>query len=413
MSNPFVIEAPIGWKKVPMWTIATRKDRKGYPDAELLSVYREYGVIRKRDRDDNHNVESEDLGNYKFVKKGDLVLNKMKTWQGSLGVSPYEGIVSPAYFTCELSEDVYAPFIHYLLRSQPYIAMYGAASKGIRVGQWDLPFEEFRDLPVLLPDVEVQQKIAVYLDRSISKIDLTVELITRLGIELRELRASVIDSLFPFAGVKGFEDIRENAELSGWQVCALGRLGKRVSHKGFSHLESLSVYLNLGVIPRSSRNDNKNELGADMSNYQRVQKGDLVFNKLRTWQGGFGVAQQEGIVSPAYFVFRFNEDKVIPEFIDLLLKSPIFLSEITRFTKWMPPSQFDTSWDDLKSLVCSFPSISEQEIILEKSKIVEQVRSLEKELTFLLGRVEELKSAIITHAVTGRLESGAEGMNTL
>jgi type I restriction enzyme S subunit len=160
-----------GWKTVPMWSIATRKDRKGYAEAELLSVYREFGVICKSDRDDNHNVESEDLSSYKFVKRGDLVLNKMKTWQGSLGVSKFEGIVSPAYFVCELSTDVHGPFIHYLLRSKPYIAMYGAASKGIRVGQWDLPYEEFRDLPVLLPPIEEQRRIADYLDEQKIQMD--------------------------------------------------------------------------------------------------------------------------------------------------------------------------------------------------------------------------------------------------
>jgi type I restriction enzyme S subunit len=103
MSALFTLKTPAGWKSVPMWVISTRKDIKGYPEAELLSVYREFGVIRKSDRDDNHNVESEDLSNYKYVNKGDLVINKMKAWQGSLGVSPYDGIVSPAYFVCKLS----------------------------------------------------------------------------------------------------------------------------------------------------------------------------------------------------------------------------------------------------------------------------------------------------------------------
>ena len=50
-------------------------------DLELLSVYREYGVIKKNSRDDNHNIESEDLSNYKSVYKGNLVLNKIKMWQ--------------------------------------------------------------------------------------------------------------------------------------------------------------------------------------------------------------------------------------------------------------------------------------------------------------------------------------------
>lgn len=192
-----VFDVPKGWNCVPIWTIATRKNRKGYSDAELLSVYREFGVIKKSDRDDNHNVESEDLSTYKFVKKGDLVLNKMKTWQGSLGVSPYEGIVSPAYYVCELDQNVYGPYIHYLLRSAPYIAMYGSRSKGIRVGQWDLPYEEFREIPVLLPPIEEQLRIADLLtDVLDNKINIIVKSIKHYQTLIEELWISSTTELF-------------------------------------------------------------------------------------------------------------------------------------------------------------------------------------------------------------------------
>lgn len=174
MKSLFELDVPQGWTSAPLWTIATRKDRKGFPDAELLSVYREYGVIKKSDRDDNHNVASEDLSAYKLVKKGDLVLNKMKTWQGSLGVSDFDGIVSPAYYTCELSNKIHPKFIHFLMRSKQYVAMYGAASKGIRVGQWDLPYEELREIPVLLPPKDVQLTIATYLQSETRQIDFVI-----------------------------------------------------------------------------------------------------------------------------------------------------------------------------------------------------------------------------------------------
>ena len=193
-----------------MWTIATRKDRKGYPEAELLSVYREYGVIRKSDRDDNHNVESDDLSSYKFVRKGDLVLNKMKTWQGSLGVSPYDGIVSPAYFTCELNKNVHGPYIHHLLRSQPYIAMFGAASKGIRVGQWDLPYEEFREIPVLLPPVEEQRWISEYLNENIETMDSLIAARKKQIKSLIEERVSNITRIVS----GGFESTSEVGKLN-------------------------------------------------------------------------------------------------------------------------------------------------------------------------------------------------------
>jgi type I restriction enzyme S subunit len=232
-----------------MWSIATRKDRKGFPDAELLSVYREYGVVRKADRDDNHNVESDDLSNYKYVKKGDLVLNKMKTWQGSLGVSSFDGIVSPAYFTCELSREVHGPFIHYLLRSKPYIAMYGALSKGIRIGQWDLPYEEFRDIPVLLPPLEVQKQIARFLDVQVFRINEMIdEKKKQLKINSELVRTNLYQSFVNEIGKNGSYQL-PYLDKKVHNHCYFGNLfdvslGKMVQPEPKSELDIFLPYLN-------------------------------------------------------------------------------------------------------------------------------------------------------------------------
>ena len=65
---------------------------------QLLSVYRDYGVVPKSSRDDNFNKPSDDLSTYQLVEHGDLAINKMKAWQGSVAISQCRGIVSPAYF---------------------------------------------------------------------------------------------------------------------------------------------------------------------------------------------------------------------------------------------------------------------------------------------------------------------------
>lgn len=159
------------WKTVPFWTVARRVERTGVPDARLLSVYRDWGVVPKDSRDDNFNRASEDLSNYKIVHPGDLVLNKMKTWQGSLGVSDYNGIVSPAYFVCELGPSVNGRYLHHLLRSQAMIAAFRANSKGIRPNQWDLPYEVLHDIPLPMPPLEEQRRIADFLDDRVARID--------------------------------------------------------------------------------------------------------------------------------------------------------------------------------------------------------------------------------------------------
>ncbi|MFM6209294.1 hypothetical protein, partial [Planktothrix sp.] len=128
-------EIPEHWQRSSIRGVTRSVAQRNRPDLPLLAVYRDYGVIYRDSRDDNHNTIPQDLSNYKVVKPGNLVLNKMKTWQGSLGVSEFEGIVSPAYIICEVSTDVHSGFLHYLLRCYRYIFIYNKISYGVRVDQ--------------------------------------------------------------------------------------------------------------------------------------------------------------------------------------------------------------------------------------------------------------------------------------
>lgn len=152
-----------------------RKEPRNPGNVQVLSVYREYGVIPKDSRDDNHNVTSEDTSKYKYVKPGNLVINKMKAWQGSLAISEYEGIVSPAYFIYHFIDDVFnKKYFHYLIRSC-YKDEFRRISTGIREGQWDLPSRDFENELVLIPLKNEQDDIVNYLDSKCSEIDAIIQ----------------------------------------------------------------------------------------------------------------------------------------------------------------------------------------------------------------------------------------------
>lgn len=157
------------------------------------------------------------------------------------------------------------------------------------------------------------------------------------------------------------DDIKRPA---GWACTPFGRVARRVQESGRPDLEPLSVFLGAGVIRRYSREDNHNRLGEDMSKYLVVQPGDIVFNKLRTWQGGLGASQHEGIVSPAYFVCRPSPD-FDSRFLQYLLLSSAYLQELTRLSKWQPPSQFDIGWEQLKLLAVMSPPFVDQRTIAD------------------------------------------------
>ena len=154
---------------------------------QVLSVYREYGVIPKDSRDDNHNVTSEDTSNYRYVRVGDFVINKMKAWQGSMAISDYEGIVSPAYYVYEFSDEHFdRKYFHYLLRNKMYATEFLRVSGGIRVGQWDLSAYDFENTMVPMPPIKEQKKIAAFLDTKSTEID------SLIGEKKRQLE--VLDS---------------------------------------------------------------------------------------------------------------------------------------------------------------------------------------------------------------------------
>ncbi|AFC26847.1 restriction endonuclease subunit S [Saprospira grandis] len=189
-------EIPESWEVLKIRDLMQLKSDKGHPDYEVLSVYREYGVIPKSSRDDNHNATSLDTSTYKAVKPGDFVINKMKAWQGSMGVSNYKGIVSPAYITCEVdTSKIYSRYLHNLLRCKKYISEYNRISYGVRIGQWDIRFEDFKQLPLLLPPMEEQIFISNIIDEVVSKTARAV-LDQRKGIKaLREYREVLIDEV--------------------------------------------------------------------------------------------------------------------------------------------------------------------------------------------------------------------------
>ena len=173
--------------------ILTSAAERNRPDLPLLSVVREKGVIL-RDLDnpeDNHNIVPEDLTNYKVVHQGQFVMNKMKAWQGSYGVSPCEGVVSPAYFIFDI-KGVDGIFFHSAVRSRAYVPFFNQASDGVRIGQWDLAPEQMREIPFLVPPPEEQAAIVRFLDHADEQIQRYIASKERLIALLEEERQALV-----------------------------------------------------------------------------------------------------------------------------------------------------------------------------------------------------------------------------
>ncbi len=212
---PASVSWPKDWRNVPLWALFDRVKDVGHPDEEMLSVYREHGVVKKSSRDDNINQTAEDRNIYQLIHEGWLVVNRMKAWQGSVGISPLKGIVSGHYLCFRPKHGEDPRFLNWLLRSDAYTHEYARMSRGVRPGQIEIDNDELRALRVLLPPLEEQRRVACFLDSETARMDDLYKLAIRTADLLSERRQALIT-----AAVTGEIDVTtaQGLKLTGGAV---------------------------------------------------------------------------------------------------------------------------------------------------------------------------------------------------
>ena len=187
---------PKHWGLYPLRKYLNVNSKRNMPNAQLLSVTREEGVIVRNteSKEENHNFIPDDLSNYKYVRKGQFVINKMKSWQGSYGVSNFNGIVSPAYFVYDLNYPN-TTYFSMAIRSKMFSPFFSKYSKGIRIDQWDLVPEALKIIPFLEPPVEEQIEIVEYLGNLIPKIESKISNCQRQITLLQERKQIIINEV--------------------------------------------------------------------------------------------------------------------------------------------------------------------------------------------------------------------------
>lgn len=400
-------EIPREWEVFRIKEMFKNKSVKGFPDERVLSLYRDLGVVYKDSRDDNHNVTSEDTSSYKLVDEGDFVLNKMKAWQGSMAVSDYRGIISPAYYICTFKRtDVCKKYIHHLLRNESYKPEYMRLSSGLRVGQWDLNIDTFLNIPMILPPLSEQHLISSYLDAKCSEIDSALSLQEQMISELRAYKQSLITEtvthgLNPNAKMKnsGVEWIGEIPE--GWEVKRVKNvLAECNEYTQTGKEEQLSVTQAKGII-RSKDANIANPTNSTVG-WRIVHRNNIVFNKYKAHSGVFFVSPYEGIVTFNYCVYEcFNKD--YPKYYEYLFKTPCCIGEFRKLMRGVGESISPLYTKDLFAIFIPCPPIKDQHAIAsfldEKCAEIDALIVLrEKKMEAL----KEYKKSLIYECVTGK-----------
>lgn len=404
-------EIPEHWEVSHLRKYLKLISEKGHGSEQLLSVTREQGVIVRNvdSKEENHNFVPDDLNGYKFVEEGQFVINKMKSWQGSYGVSLFRGIASPAYFVCDL-DFRNKEFFNIAIRSKAYVPFFTQYSKGIRVDQWDLSPIALKNIPFIAPPVEEQSAIVSYLDKKSAQIDCFI-VSTEAEIEaLKELKQAEIARLVtrgvnPDVPMKdsGIAWIGEIPEY--WEVKRIKWLFKEEDTRNIDlKYELLSFSRSKGIVPFSEINE-KEPSANDLSKYKVIKPGQLLENRMQAWSGMFGCSHIEGCVSPDYAVFSAANDEVNVEYYATLFRTKLYIQQFANASRGVGDGFNRLYTPAFGAIYAHFPPAEEQQAIVDEinfrsSKIDLMVSKLNDQISHL----KELKQRIISDAVTGKID---------
>ena len=143
----------------------SNKSETGLEDLLSLSQYTGVELKRNKKKNETDNLTNAlSLVGYKIVKTDQLVSNIMLAWNGSMAVSEYDGIISPAYCIYEFRKSYNPKFFEYLFKTETYKAEFKRKSTGIIESRLRLYSDKFYNIHCLVPSLVEQNKIVEFID---------------------------------------------------------------------------------------------------------------------------------------------------------------------------------------------------------------------------------------------------------
>lgn len=402
---------PDTWKITKLKTILALRSEKNSGDRELLSVYLNSGVISYSDSTGMQvHKPSQDLSNYQNVYIGDFVLNNQQAWRGSVGVSNYDGIISPAYFVYKISESCHSRFMNYLLRDSSMVQQYETASRGVGTIQRNIFAPWLLESLIALPSFEEQKIIATYLDTRCAEIDTLVTDIQSQIEALEEYKRSVITE----AVTKGLDP---DVEMRDSGIAWVGDIPAHwITHplyfyfgvrknKNALGLETNLLSLSYGKIIRKDINSNGGLLPESFNTYNIIEKDDIIIRptdlqndkrSLRT-----GIAREHGIITSAYIAMKAIKS-VNPEYFHYLLHAYDVMKVFYNMGNGVRQG---LNFSEFSRLMVFEPTIEEQNAIVEYLKEkCDEIDLAIAEKKQQIETIEEYKKSLIFEYVTGKKE---------
>ncbi len=408
---------PVHWRVTRLKNVLSlSRERNGRePVGEMLSVSGYRGInVKEYDFEERRRIADE-LADYRVVRRGQLVVNTMWLNYAGLGVSEFEGHVSPAYRAYNIRNALHPRFVHHLMRSALYVGRYCTLLYGVRPNSLQIKNHDWDSLELLIPSMEEQRAIAAFLDRETNRIDALIakkeRLIELLDERLRDVttRAMTNDvdptvsaKKMPGLGFAGGKYVKLK------YVCSLLRDGthqppQRVA-SGFPLLSVRNV-----VDERLVRLPDDSMIGEEefraLERSFSVRRGDVVLAIVGATLGKVAIVElaERFTIQRSLAVMRPRPDKLSPQFLAFFLRSAPFQDLLWQSVGFS--AQPGIYLGTLGEFSIPVPSLVEQERIVgllvseteETGRLVGIIRRA-------IALLREYRTALISAAVTGQID---------
>ncbi len=400
-----------------------RNERSKHGSEELLSVSTYTGIKPRRemiDADDSLS-RAESLVDYKICHSGDIVINTMLAWNGSIGLSNYAGIVSPAYAVYKLRKGFYPKFVEYLLRSESTLIKICAESRGINDARLRLYPDSLFAIQFGTPSFPEQRAIADYLDHQTALIDQRLSTLEEKKSVLAELRKATIHE----AVTKG---LNNHAKMKDSGVAWIGEIPQDWKVEPFKSVIAFregpgimaADFKDAGVPLLRIGNITQGLISLEGCNYLDPAKVSLQWNQFRVRQGDLIISASAsvGIVSevgedavgsiPYTGLITLRPSRrVLNNFLRYFVVSELFVDQILNFQKGATIQHYGPT--HLKQMLIPLPPVEAQATIA--NHLDQQTQLIDAQLATLDEQAQvlkELRKAIIHEAVTGKIDVGRD-----
>ncbi|EIW9953921.1 restriction endonuclease subunit S [Campylobacter upsaliensis] len=410
-------EIPQSWKNVSIRSCFTESNQRCNTDSyPLLSVTIANGIIYQDDIENKKDISNDDKSNYKIVPLNAVAYNKMRMWQGAVGVNTLTtGIVSPAYIVAIPNEKILPNFVSYLFKSKIMISEFDKNSYGLCLDMNNLRYDDFRNIKIPLPPLQEQKEIAEFLDKKCEKIQNYINKKQKLITLLQEKKQALINEVV----TKG---LNPNIEFKNSGIAYLGLIPHHWEVKKLKHICKINpqtnetlpnnfVYIDLESVAKGQllKEQTINKEQAPSRAQRILQKQDILFQLVRPYQRNNYIFNKNGdyVASTGYAQIRTKE---CVNFVYYALLENSFVERvILKSTGSNYPAITSNDFADLK---IPLPPLQEQEEIAEflDSKVA-QIDSVIEKTKKQIKLIKEYKNTLINEAVCGRVDFSPTAQN--